>query len=595
MRPNPVISATAGAALLAVATVASAAEPVAPVAARPSPLRAGAPIADGAGVRLQLDLAEYQRLRALPRVRLEAFPLDAQTTVALELEQFDVIAPDARILVGTADGSVAAPRPDVAHFRGRVAGDDDSSVVLSLSPHGSHGIIEHAGKRHVVATGREPGADTPAVYDLGALPAGSIAWREFDCHVESLREVGAPDEGRADVEAFQPGAIGHGDIDNPHIGGGYIGGSIDGGTSLCQSAEVAVETDWEFTNDLFGGDTDASAAYAATLFAAVSEIYRRELGRGLEVSFLRVWSTPSDPWTQAGAIAQLGEFQQYWQTQMITETRALAHFLSGRSLHSAGGVAYLEGLCEPNAGYGLSAHLNGSFPYPLAPSAQNWDVVVVAHELGHNFGAPHTHGMLPPIDQCASGYCLGAASGTIMSYCHLCPGGLANIQLEFHPRIVNEKIMPYLYNRDGCLNFTMPPTIASHPANQAVCAGDTVSFEVTPLDQSRIYSYQWRFNGVDIDGALGRTFTLTGVRPEDAGNYTVQVRNSCGIALSLSGTLTVEPRPFGDINCDGVIDVTDLLQVSADWGPCADCPADINHDGVVDITDLLAVLGAWSG
>jgi hypothetical protein len=51
-----------------------------------------------------------------------------------------------------------------------------------------------------------------------------------------------------------------------------------------------------------------------------------------------------------------------------------------------------------------------------------------------------------------------------------------------------------------------------------------------------------------------------------------------------------------DINCDGVVDVTDLLAVIAAWGDCPegdDCLEDTNNDGVVDVTDLLAVIAGW--
>ncbi|MHC4948140.1 MAG: S8 family serine peptidase, partial [Planctomycetota bacterium] len=50
----------------------------------------------------------------------------------------------------------------------------------------------------------------------------------------------------------------------------------------------------------------------------------------------------------------------------------------------------------------------------------------------------------------------------------------------------------------------------------------------------------------------------------------------------------------GDVNGDGVVDVSDLLDVLAAWGPCPGCPEDTNGDGVVDVTDLLQVLADWT-
>ena len=50
----------------------------------------------------------------------------------------------------------------------------------------------------------------------------------------------------------------------------------------------------------------------------------------------------------------------------------------------------------------------------------------------------------------------------------------------------------------------------------------------------------------------------------------------------------------GDTNCDGQINVSDLLNLLADWGPCGEgCPADLDASGDVGFGDVLVLLGAW--
>ncbi len=64
-------------------------------------------------------------------------------------------------------------------------------------------------------------------------------------------------------------------------------------------------------------------------------------------------------------------------------------------------------------------------------------------------------------------------------------------------------------------------------------------------------------------------------------------------------TLDTCPSPCAgssDLNCDGTVDVSDLLILLAAWGSCDDasnCPADLDGNGVVDVSDLLILLANW--
>jgi hypothetical protein len=54
----------------------------------------------------------------------------------------------------------------------------------------------------------------------------------------------------------------------------------------------------------------------------------------------------------------------------------------------------------------------------------------------------------------------------------------------------------------------------------------------------------------------------------------------------------INPCP-GDLDGDGVVNVSDLLILLGAWGPCDNCPQDLNGDGIVNVSDLLALLADW--
>ncbi len=206
----------------------------------------------------------------------------------------------------------------------------------------------------------------------------------------------------------------------------------------------------ELDNNMYvkkGSDIANAEAWAMTLFAQVAIMYI-EHDVPLNISGIQVWDT-IDPYVSAtNTSGALSLFRAAVQNNPNFNGR-LAHLLSGRSL--GGGIAYLNTLCSNFNNVAVSANLSGgSTPYPN----YSWNVMVVAHEIGHNMGSPHTqscswNGNNTAIDGCGNieGNCPDPGNppnnvgGTIMSYCHLTSSGI-NFNNGFGPQpggLINER------------------------------------------------------------------------------------------------------------------------------------------------------------
>ena len=87
------------------------------------------------------------------------------------------------------------------------------------------------------------------------------------------------------------------------------------------------------------------------------------------------------------------------------------------------------------------------------------------------------------------------------------------------------------------------PGIIFQPTNQTVALGGTAIFNVAAGGAGPL-SYQWNFNGTNIDGETNAVLTLTDVQLNQAGNYTVLVTNAFGSVLSSNVVLTIAPDHF---------------------------------------------------
>jgi len=359
---------------------------------------------------VRIDAAAWAATRTNELQRWQGVPIAPGRNVDLTLTRVRPFTDDATIVDAQGEKTEAViDAPAVDCFMGSVDGEPGSRAYIAISEFGHYGYVLAQGRTFILSSGNFNSNLPTLFYDLGALPPGLVPAPTFTCTELTVPGANPPATTPAD-------------------------GSLAG--SPCRQLRIAVETDHEFLQSLFGGNTAPATAYAAVLMGAVNEVFVAAINTRISVNYLRLWSTPNDPWSATSTGAELGVFRNYWVANMGSQPRELAHFLSGRGL--GGGVAWLGVVCNPNYGFGLSADLGGSFPYPIVNNSHsNWDLMVVAHEIGHNVGSPHTHDYTPPVDGCGSNPqdCAVADQdlGTIMSYCHICEGGLSNVRMEMHP------------------------------------------------------------------------------------------------------------------------------------------------------------------
>ncbi|MEO2147411.1 MAG: M12 family metallo-peptidase [bacterium] len=390
----------------------------------------GTPLVTGT-TEYQPDARDLWGLVASSDLIMRDVPLPGYSSVELVLERIEADYTRWGIQVDGVPSSYDSLNQTI--WKGTVTGDSTSEVSLILSSYGCYGWI---------ATGGE-------VYHLLPFLQPGLDWDSSSVRIVSetiMRTTGTPKGAFCLADTSRPiGQPGPPTYNNP------VGQTLE--------CKQSVETDFQFYNQW--GNLAAAQNYLTALLGAISDRYATQINVVITYPYLQFYTNSNDPWTSQGGGpgATLTEFRNAWAGN-IPAGGHLAHFVSGVN---GGGVAYLDVLCSQNWGFGVSFGVDGGVNFPVSQGNNTWDFVVIAHETGHNFGTPHTHDFCPtPLDRCApSGYFGSCQSsqqctnqGTVMSYCHLCGGGMNNITTFFHTQVEtlmrNEAVNSCIPACNGC-------------------------------------------------------------------------------------------------------------------------------------------------
>ena len=360
------------------------------------------------------------------QLRFLDVPLPDGTTVSLDMTRANLDGLGFGLFVDGAPAPGLLDKLGLDVYVGTVSGVGQSSAALAFSTFGSRGWIQRGDDLFHLMARAGPGGSWAKSTSQMVDDATLVAWGNSPhpvCEADALPALPPPTvQKKTGVTPLGQGAP----------------GTIALSKDLLECS-IAIETDdqlYAIFNDL-----NAEAAYVTTLLTWLSYRYEEQVETVLTFPYVMFYTQGNDPWTTqengGSSFSLLTEFQAAWTT--IPQNARLAAFYSGAPL--GGGVAYLPGLCNAPYNFSVSGNIGGTVQFPVVQQGGNWDFIVLAHELGHNFGAPHTQDWCPPLDECPPSAYFGgcqtqqvcSSSGTVMSYCHLCSPGTANITTYFHP------------------------------------------------------------------------------------------------------------------------------------------------------------------
>lgn len=287
------------------------------------------------------------------KIRLAGSPKPATMRFDALGQRFELeLVPNARLLSDTARERLPA---GVTAYRGVIAGIAGSWLRIVLTDGQPSGLIWDGEELYAVEA---PGdsivaSDGPVIYRLSDVV---ITPGTMSCGTSTLQ--GSGNKAYAAL------------LDELSVRVARAEGAVS-------QIDIGAVADFEFTSDK---GNNAHSAIVNRL-NNVDGIFSEQLGVQVNVPLIETFGNADDPFTDTGDAGDLlDELAAYRRNNAGQRNLGLTHLYTGRDLDgSTVGIAFVGALCDGFFGAGLSeGNLSTTF-----------DALIAAHEIGHNFGAPH--------------------------------------------------------------------------------------------------------------------------------------------------------------------------------------------------------------
>lgn len=277
-------------------------------------------------------------------------------TVRAEIRPYDLRSPDFRLLVDRGGRLETVPTPPSVTYRGVVLDRPGGEVAASLIDGG------------LTATVRLGDGVVWQVQPLADILPHAPRARHV---VHRARDVVWPRPLRCgNTEHALPEAVRR--------------GNSGGAPAAVKEAEIAIDADLEYYQKN-GSDVVRTQNRVTTIMNAVDAIYRRDVEIQYRITTIIVRTTRTYNPPLFGFLPfLLLDYQRYWNQNHANVKRDVAHLFTGKGQFSGIiGVSLLGQVCNLSTAYGVSKAFS---------TTASLNVALVAHELGHSWGAIHCSG-----------------------------------------------------------------------------------------------------------------------------------------------------------------------------------------------------------
>ncbi|MBC6491519.1 M12 family metallo-peptidase [Flavihumibacter stibioxidans] len=383
--------------------------------------------------------------------------------LALSLNEQDIFSSDYQLVLGNPGGRQKSAKPDIKTYSGKLAGDESSSVYLTISDKTIYGFIKGNGKEYYMEPLR--------YFDKKANPTTYVLYEAKDVIPQSGVMCAVTEADQRDLTSTAPATS---QME-----------TLGTATGTCKMIEMAIASDASMV-DKYGSvqaveEHNISVLYMMVGLYGDAQIGSQYLGFSIKGQYIST-NTASDPysptysgpdagiilnnfstWGFAGNFGFSYDLGQVWTARDIGMESPTG---SGNYSYGTIGLAWVGTVC------------NARFKHQLLEdvySSSMAQAVVAAHETGHNLSANH--------DASGAPYIMAPSTSPTGYATSFSPASLTSMN--------NYLGDPFVTCLSGCVPA---PTIALfNMSSSNICTGNSINFTNASVGEN--LSYSWSFPG----------------------------------------------------------------------------------------------------